>query len=126
MAVTHSVAARNSLANQIDALINTGTGPAGTLRFNTATGAEVATCTFSVIVFGNATGGTITAASITDDTSAAGGTTTAAVLRDQNAATVVSCSVSATGGGGDIVLSNNVIGAASTVSVTSLTYSAPT
>ena len=99
--------------------------PPGKLVFQTSGGTAVATLTFSNPAFGAASAGTATAAAITSDVAAAGGTTTKAELRQGGATPIILCSVTNTGGGGDIQLSSTVISAAQTVSITSLTYSAP-
>ena len=124
MAVTHPTAVRNSLADLVVDLIDAGAG-AGTLEFQTAASAEVATCTFSDPAFGAAAAGTATANAITADASATGGTITKAVAQDSVGTDCFLCSVTATGGGGDIEMNSVVVSAGQQVSVTSLTYSAP-
>lgn len=124
MAVTHPTTVRNTLADTVVDLIDAGAG-AGTLEFQTSGDVEVATCTFSATAFGAASSGTATASAITDDTNATGGTIAKARAKDSNTTEVFACSVTNTGGGGDIELSNVVVSAGQTVSVTSLTYSAP-
>jgi hypothetical protein len=125
MAVTHPAAVRDVIANAVCDSIDDGAG-AGTLIFQTSGDVEVATCTFSDPAFGAASSGTCTASTITDDTSAAGGTTTKFKIQDSNSADKgFAGSVTATSGGGDIELSSTTIGVGDTVSVTSLTYSAP-
>lgn len=124
MAVIHTTATRNALADLIDDRVNAGAGP-GTLVFQTAADAEVATLTFSDPAFGAAAAGVITAAAIASDTSATGGTITKARFFDSNALEVLQCSVTATGGGGDIELNSVIVSAGQSVSVTSLTYAAP-
>lgn len=85
----------------------------------------VATLTFSATAFGGAVAGVATAAAITSDTNAVGGTIAKAELRNAAGTPKILCSVTATGGGGDIQLSSVVISAAQTVSISSLTYTAP-
>jgi hypothetical protein len=98
-------------------------GPAaGTLEFQTAASAEVATCTFSDPAFGAASSGTATANAITSDTNATGGTITKAVLQDSTGSDVVLCAVGTSGS--DINMSSTTIGAGDTVAVTALTYTA--
>jgi len=119
MAVTHLAATRNGIADYVVDQLNS-----GTLVFYQADGVtEVATCTFGVTAFGAAAAGVATANAITDDTSATGGTTTIANLVTSGASEIVECSVSTSGA--DINLSNNVVGAGDTVSISSLTYTAP-
>ena len=121
MAVTHIAATRNGIADYVVDQLD-----GGTLIFYQSNGTtEVATCTFGTPAFGAASAGVATANAITDDTSATGGTTTIANLTTSGASEIVECSVSSTGGGGDIELSSNVVGAGDTVSISSLTYTAP-
>lgn len=121
MAVTHLAATRNGIADFVVDQLD-----GGTLIFYQADGTtEVATCTFGTPAFGAAAAGVATANAITADTSATGGTTTIANLTTSGASEIVECSVTSTGGGGDIELSSNVVGAGDTVTISSLTYTAP-
>lgn len=124
MSVTHPTAVRNAIADLVVDRIDAGAA-AGTLEFQTSGNVEVATLTFSDPAFGAASSGTATANAITSDTNATGGTVAKARAKDSDGTEVFACSVTATGGGGDIELSSVVISAAQTVSMTSLTYSAP-
>lgn len=123
MTISHVTAVRNGLADFIDDQVNGGTG-AGSLVFQTSGDVEVATCAFSNPAFGAATGGVITANSISDDTNATGGTVTKFRIFDGDSVEILNGTVTATGGGGDIELSSTTIGAGDTVSITSLTYEA--
>ena len=123
MAVVHTTATRNALADLIDDRVNAGAGP-GTLGFQTSGDVEVATLTFSDPAFGAASGGVITAGAITSDTNATGGTIAKARFKDSTGTEVLSCSVTATGGGGDIELNSVVVSAGQEVAVSSLTYAA--
>ncbi len=119
MAVTHLEATRSGIADYVVDQLNS-----GTLIFYAANGStEVATCTFAATAFGAASAGVATAGTITSDTSATGGTTTIANLTTSGASEIVECSVGTSGA--DINLSNNVIGAGDTVSVSALTFTAP-
>lgn len=124
MAVTHATAARNAAANAVVDLIDAGAA-AGTLEFQTSGNVEVATLTFADPAFGNAANGVATANAISSDTNATGGTIAKAVAKDSDGNTIFTCSVTATGGGGDITLSSVAVSAGQTVSVSSLTYTAP-
>lgn len=125
MAITHTTAVRNALANLIDDQVNAGTTNAGgRIVFQTSGDVEVATCQLSATAFGAASSGVITANTITDDTNATGGTVAKFIITDRDNTTVLSGTVTATSGGGDIELSSTTIGAGDTVSVTSLTYTA--
>lgn len=121
-AVTHPTTVRNTLCDTVVDLLDAGAG-AGFLEFQTSGDVEVATLTFSDPAFGAASTGTATANSITDDSSATGGTTDRFDAEDSDNTDVFFGSVGTSGE--DINLSSVVIGASDTVSVTSLTYSAP-
>lgn len=118
MAVTHSTAARNGMADYIVDQLD-----GGQLRFETGGGTEVATLTFGTPAFGAASSGVATANAITQDSSATGGTVAQATLRTSGATTVVTCAVAASGS--DINISSTTVGAGDTVSCSSLTYTAP-
>lgn len=124
MAVTHSSAVRTGMADFVVDQLDEGTPP-GTLVFETSGDVEVATLTLGNPAFGAAASGTATANAITADTSATGGTIAKARLKNAAGTDKIICSVTATGGGGDIELSSVIISAGQTVSITSLTYSAP-
>jgi hypothetical protein len=124
MPVTHPTAIRSGIADYVVDQLDLNTPPAK-LVLQTSGGTAVATLTFSNPAFGSAASGVATASAITQDSSAAGGTAAKAELRQGGATPVVLCSVSATGGGGDIQLNNATITAGQTVSITSLTYTAP-
>ena len=119
MAVTHLAATRNGIADYVVDQLD-----GGTLIFYQADGStEVATLTFGTPAFGAAAAGVATANAITSDTNATGGTTTIANLTTSGASEIVECAVGTSGA--DINLSNNVVGAGDTVSISSLTYTAP-
>ena len=126
MALTHSTAVRNTLADAIDAAVNGGSGDAqGDLIIMTSGDVEVATILLSATAFGAASSGTITLAGTPlSDSSATGGT--AALFKFQNLSNteIFRGTVTSTGGGGDIELSSTTIGAGDTVTITSFTYSA--
>lgn len=124
MAVTHPVAIRSGIADYVVDQIDLNTPP-GKLIMQTIGGTTVATLTFSNPAFGAAASGVATAAAITADSSAVGGTVAKAELRQGGGTPVVLCSVTATGGGGDITLNSIIISAGQTVSISSLTYTAP-
>ena len=121
-AVTHLAAVRDTLANTVVDLLDAGAG-AGTLVFQTSGAVEVATLTFSDPAFGNSSSAVATANAITDDTNATGGTTDRFITEDSNNLDVFLGSVGTSGQ--DINLSSVVIAASDTVSVSSLTYTAP-
>ena len=128
MAVTHTTTVRNGIADYVVDLCDAGAG-AGKLIFRitgstaAAPATEVATLTFSDPAFGAAASGTATASAITSDTSATGGTIAFATLEDDSSTVVAHCAVGTSGS--DINLSSLTVGAGDTVSVSALTYSAP-
>src|SRR4051812_35077206 len=95
MAVTHSTAARNLIADDVTALLDV--GGAGTLEFQTSGSVKVAACTFSATAFGNASTGVCTAAAITSDTNAVGGSVTKAVLKNNAGTAVINCACGTSG-----------------------------
>lgn len=115
-------ATRNAMANAIDDQVNAGAG-AGTLVMETSGDVEVATLTFSTTAFGAASTGTITAASITDDTSATGGTVAQASIYDSDSNKVIEMTVSTSGA--DINMSSLVVAASETISCSALTITVP-
>lgn len=121
MAVTHSAATRNAIADAVLAEIDIDVG-AGTLEFQTSGAVEAATCTLSDPA-GTVTGAVLTFSAITDDTNATGGTVDRFVIKSNGGGERVLGSVATSGG--DINLSSLTIGAGDTVSVSSLTYTAP-
>ena len=126
MALTHATAARNASANAVVDLLDAGATDAnGDLVIMTSADAAVATLALSNPAFGNAAAGVATANAISDDTNAAGGTAALFKLQDRDNVEVVRGTVTATGGGGDIELSSTNISAGDTVSISSLTYTAP-
>lgn len=128
MALTHTTAAKNAIADALVDLLDAGTTDAnGDLVIMTSGDVEVATLPLSNPAFGNAASGQATANSITDDSSATGGVAALFKLQNRDNTEVVRGTVTGSGGGGDIELSGGTtIGAGSTVSMSSLTYSAPT
>lgn len=125
MSLTHVTAVRNGLADYTVDLLDIGSADAqGDLVIMTSGDVEVATLALSNPAFGAAAAGTATASAISDDASATGGTAALFKLQDRDNGEVVRGTVTATGGGGDIELSSVTIGAGSSVSMSSLTYSA--
>jgi hypothetical protein len=125
MALTHSTARRNALADSVVDAVDVGTTNAtGRLVFMTSGDVEVATLNLSNPAAGAASSGTATYSAITSDTSATGGTVARFKIINRDETEIYRGSVTATGGGGDIELSSLVISASDTVSVSSLTYTA--
>jgi len=121
MAIIHSTTIRNGIANLVVDAIDA--GGAGSLEFQTSGDVEVATLPFGATAFGAASAGTATANAVTSDTSATGGTAAKFVVKSGAAATIFSGAVATSGS--DINLSSLSIGSGDTVSLSSLTYSAP-
>lgn len=125
MAVTHSTAARNAAADAVVDLLDAGTPP-GSLVFLTAADATVCTVTFETTAFGAASNGVATMALGSGKTSdaATAGTIAKAEFRNAAGTAVIFCAVSTSGSDinipGGVTLANN-----DTVSITSLTYTAP-
>lgn len=111
--------ARNALANAFGGLFASGS----TLQFRTSGGAGVATIGLASTPFGAAATGVITAGATTPDTNAAGGTVANAVLRD--ATTAIRATLTVGTSGAEILLSTLSIPAGATVSLSSLTITAP-
>ena len=131
MAVTISEAARNAACNAIVDLID-GDTPPGNLILYLANGTtEVATLPLNNPAFGAASVGvaTLDVDPAVTDADATGNETaaTVAIFKTGTAGTeVLRCSVSTTAEGtGDIQLSNNVIAASETVTITELTVTVP-
>ena len=125
MAITHSTAVRNGLADLAVDALEGGAGDAnGDLVIMTSGDVEVATLAFANPAFGAALSGTATAAAISDDTSATGGTAALFKVQDLSNTEVWRGTVTSTGGGGDIELSSVNIGGGDTVAITSFTYTA--
>lgn len=122
MAVTHASAIRNGLAGYVSGQI----GASGLMKLMTSSDEQVALLTMSnASAFGAPATGVMTASAITSDTNAAGGTASKGVLMTKASATIVRFSVSNTAGAGDVKLNSVAISAGQTVSITSLTYTAP-
>lgn len=127
MAITHVTSVRDAITDAVVDLIDGGTTDAqGDVVFMTSGDVTVATLNMSNAAFGASASGTATAAAISDDTNAVGGTIAKFKIQDRDNVEILRGSVTATSGGGDIELSSVAIDASDTVSLTSLTYTAPT
>ena len=126
MAVTHSAAARSAAADAVTALINAGTPP-GHLVFYLSDGTtEVCRITLETTAFGAASSGVSTMAQGSGKTStgATAGTIAKASFLNAAGTAVILCAVGTSGSDinipGGLTLATN-----DTVTVTSLTYTAP-
>ena len=122
----HPTLVRNTIADTVVDLIDAG-GSAGTLNFYTSNGGTLlATLTFSGTAFGAASSGVATAASITEDANTAAGTVAWFEVHDSSGNTIFEGDVTDDDTGtGSILLSSTTLGTGDTLSVTSLTYTAP-
>lgn len=125
MAVTHPTAVRTGIANFVVDQIDEGTPP-GFLVFLTSGDATVCTITLETTAFGAAANGVATMAQGAGKTSdgATAGTIAKAEFRNAAGTAKILCAVSTTGSDinipGGLTLATN-----DTVSITSLTYTAP-
>lgn len=130
MALTHTTAVRNVLANAVWTAIDAGSGNATIQITKTAgnyTGANLlAAITMADPAFSTASGGTITALGVPLEDSSADNTGTAVEFRviDPSGTEIFKGTVTATGGGGDMEISSTAITAGDAVRVNSFTYSA--
>jgi hypothetical protein len=122
MAVTHPTAVRTGIA---DYVCTTQVGSSAKVVIQTSGGSTVATLPMAATSFGAASSGVATAGAITSDTNAAGGTAAKGEIQTSGSVAKILFSVTATGGGGDLQLSSVTISAGQTVSISSLTYTAP-
>jgi hypothetical protein len=112
---------RNAISDAVLAEIDIDVG-AGVLEFQTSGAVEVATLTLSDPA-GTVSGAVLTFNSITSDTSATGGTVAKFEIQSNDTTARVLGNVQTSGG--DINLSSLSVGAGDTVSMSSLTYTAP-
>lgn len=128
MALTHTTAIRNQLADLVVDAIDAGTMAAnGDLEIGTtAFGIILATVEFAATAFGAAAAGTATLLGVPLEDSSATGGGTAAVFRtrDKDGTEIFQGTVTVTSGGGDMELSSTTINAADAVRINSFTYSA--
>ena len=121
MAVTHHATIRNTLVDAVLTAIDQDVG-AGDLVFVTSGDVEVATLVLTDPA-GSVTNEVLTFSAIADDTSATGGTVAKFQIEDNSGDELIYGSVGTSGQ--DINLSSLSVGAGDTVSVSSLTYTAP-
>jgi len=132
MAITHGTTMRDTLADAVDARFNTGAG-AAVLEFQTSapatavgvgSTAEVASITMESTAFTASATGEISAQSLPkSDTTPTGGTVGAFTMFDSTGVRVLSGAVAVSTG--DINLSSLTISTGDTVTLNTLTYTAP-
>lgn len=122
----HPTLIRNLIADTVVDQIDAG-GSAGSLVFYTSNGGSaLATLTFSATAFAAANNGTASADTITSNTNSGSGTVAWFEVLDSNGNTIFEGDVTSDDvGTGSIQLSSVALGTGDTVSVSSLTYTAP-
>lgn len=115
---------RDTMCNALVDAIDAGGGNGLIEIWTAAFGTKLATLTFSATAFGASSGGTATAASITDDSSA-DATGTAAVLRVTSSTPTTVFEGTVGTSGADLNLNTVSITALDTVSITSMTVTMP-
>lgn len=128
MAISHSTAARNAIADAVDATTNVGTTDTGGdfVVIESAGPTDLVSIEFQDPAFGAAAAGVITAAGTPlSNTASATGTADTFEIRDRDNAVVIDGTVTATGGGGDVEIDNTSINSGQTVELDSLTWTAP-
>lgn len=123
MAVTHETAVRNEIADLVASLVDAGAGDSTLKIYTSAFGALLATLTLPDPAFGAASSGTITANSISPANATGTGTAATFRIQDGDATTIISGTVGTSGT--DIIITNTSINTGDPITVTSLTYSAP-
>jgi hypothetical protein len=124
MAISHATATRNVLAQRIQILVDTGAGANGTLKIKTAGAATLVSLPMSSTSFGTSVAGVITANAITTTPATAAGTAANFDICDKDGTAVISGTVGTSGS--DINLTNTNIAIGDPISITTLTYTAPT
>ena len=127
MAVTHIEAVRNGIADhvvdQIDAGVSVGNLVIRAAGSAAGPGTAIATLPCSATAFGAASSGIASSNAFTSDSSAVGGTAATATFEDSSANVVTHCAVAASGS--DINLSSVTISAGDSVTMGTVTYTAP-
>jgi hypothetical protein len=122
----HPTSVRNAIADAVVDLIDAGTGAGKLIFYTSNTGTALATLTLSDPAFGAAASGVATAATITSNTDTGSGTVTWFKVVDSDDNIVFEGDVTDDDTGtGSIQLSSVALGTGDTVSVSSLTYTAP-
>lgn len=130
--LTHTETVKNLIVDTVTAEIDAGgSGNPGTLNMYTSNGGTLlATLTFrdpaSGGAFASASGGSASAAAITADTNTGAGTVTHFEVHDSSGTTIFEGDVTSDDvGTGSIQLSSTTLGTGDTLSVSSLSYTAP-
>lgn len=129
MALTHTSGTRNAIADAVVDLIDVGsTDATGDMAFAKSDDTVLCTCNFANPAFGAASSGVATAGTIATGTvgaSITSQTVAKVIIRNRNNAEVLRGTVAASTGG-DVNLSSVVVSTGDTISVSALTYTAPT
>lgn len=127
MAITHTTAVRNVLADTFDDQVNAGTTDAGGDVVISDNPTVVVTITFQNPAFGAAATGVITLAGVplSNTASATGAAVDEFIIQNRDNTQVLDGTVTVTSGGGDIEVNNTSINSGQTVEITSMTYTAP-
>ena len=127
MALSHSTATRNAIADAVVDRIDLGnTNPNGKLILKTASDTLLATLNFSNPAFGNAVNGVATANNITGETNAPNsGIASKFDIVNRDDVVIFSGVISEVGGNGDYTLGRVNIFANDSVLAPTLTYTAP-
>lgn len=121
MSLTHVTALRNTLADAVDAAINSGAGTAVLEILDGAT--LLVSFNLQNPAFGAAASGIITLQGTTiSATAGASGTADGFQIKDRDGTVLISGAVTATGGGGDIEVTNTNIASGQACDLDSLTY----
>lgn len=131
MALTHVTTVRNALADAINTAINAGPA-AGKLKiYKTSIDNPTDANLLVALVLTDpaapaASGGVLTFSAVATVNATAAGTASLFVIVDSTNAEVLRGTVTATGGGGDITITNTNIAVGDPISVTSVSWTAPT
>ena len=131
MALTHATNTRNALADAINTRINLGAA-AGKLKIyktsidNPTDANLLVALVLSDPAAPSASGGVLTFSAIATVNATAAGTASLFAIVDSDNNEVLRGTVTATGGGGDITITNTNIASGDPISVTSVSWTAPT
>lgn len=128
MALTHSTATRNGIADSVDDSVNAGTADTGGdfVVIDSGGPTDLVSIEFQNPAFGAAAAGVITAQGVPLSANAgATGTANLFEIRNRDNVVVIDGTVTSTGGGGDAEIDNTSINSGQTVELSSLSWTAP-